>query len=236
MDNYPEPIIDDGVQCIDMIYLRRSMRRKTALGQIQSSCPYIVWAGEGELTENAIKYLLLANDRGSTFEHSERVTNKVKEIAGQYSLNDHQLVCAALLHDVSAVIKREDMLAHARRDGWILESCEVKHPIILHQKFSSILAQEWFNVENEEILSAISCHTTLNGSPSAYDLALFIADKLAWDQAETPPFKRQVEDALARSLEYAALVYINYAFEHGMVFDPHPDLLAARKYLERFCS
>ncbi len=236
LENYPEPIIDGGVQCIDMIYLRRSMHSATAIQQIQADCPYIVWTGKGASVEDAVWNLLLANHRLKTFEHSLKVMNTVKQIAQQYSLNEHELACAALLHDVSAIIKRQDMLTYARRNGWILETCEVKHPIILHQKFSSILAKEWFGIENEEVLQAISCHTTLNDAPSAYDLALFIADKLAWDQESMPPFKDEVEEALDRSLECAALAYIRYALNHGMILDPHPYLLATQKYMERSCG
>ena len=39
-----------------------------------------------------------------------------------------------------------------------------------------------FGIEDNEILSAIECHTTLKKNYSDIDLVLFVADKIKWDQ------------------------------------------------------
>ena len=45
-----------------------------------------------------------------------------------------------------------------------------------------------FGIEDNEILSAIECHTTLKKNYSDIDLVLFVADKIKWDQEGKPPY------------------------------------------------
>ncbi len=52
----------------------------------------------------------------------------------------------------------------------------------MHQRISKMIAEQEFSITDEQILSAIECNTTLKMNPFAYDMALFIADKPAWDQ------------------------------------------------------
>jgi HD superfamily phosphohydrolase YqeK len=64
------------------------------------------------------------------------------------------------------------------------------------------------------------------------DKVVFLADKIAWDQAGTPPYINQVTKALDKSLESAALAYINYLWEHRTQLRVvHPWLIEARQDL-----
>ena len=67
---------------------------------------------------------------------------------------------------------------------------ERKFPMIIHQKLSRVIAKEIFKVEDEEILNAICCHTTLRKHATKMDLVLFVADKIEWDQKDTTIFNR----------------------------------------------
>jgi HD superfamily phosphohydrolase YqeK len=94
------------------------------------------------------------------------------------------------------VVAPGDMLAYAMEKGWHIDEAENKYPFLLHQRISKTIAEQDFGVTDEQILSAVECHTTLKTNPSAYDMALFIADKLAWDQEGEAPFYSAVNDAL----------------------------------------
>lgn len=84
--------------------------------------------------------------------------------------------------------------------------------MIIHQKLSRVIAKEIFKVEDEEILNAICCHTTLRKHATKMDLVLFVADKIEWDQKDTTIFNRN-KKGLEKSLEKAAFVYISYLWE-----------------------
>jgi hypothetical protein len=61
-----------------------------------------------------------------------------------------------------------------------------------------------FGVADEGILSAVGCHTTLRAGASPLDKVVFVADKIAWDQAGPPPFLADLQAGLDRSRDHGA--------------------------------
>ena len=184
----------------------------------------------GDLTGDALA-LLEANGKPKTARHVCEVADENAAIAARFGLDEGSCRAAALLHDISAVIHRDDMLSWA--DGHGLSTCEAeqKHPFLLHQRLSRLIAEAHFGVADEAILSPIECHTTLRKDATPYDMALFIADKLAWDQEGTPPFYGAVRTALNCSLEAACLCYMDYMVDNGLLLCPHVDWTAAHSWL-----
>lgn len=186
----------------------------------------------GALYED-VKRLLIENGRPKTLEHVKDVADACARIAGQYGLDREACRAAGLLHDVGAVIRREDMSACARAHGFSLCEAEERYPFLLHQRISRVIAQTYFGVEDERILSAIECHTTLKKDASPGDMALFLADKLAWDQPGIPPYRDEVEEAVAKSLPQACLAYMDYTMNHGGLLYPHVWWTEAHEWLSR---
>ncbi len=179
-----------------------------------------------------IKNILLINGRSNTYIHVANVADRNALISKTYDLDHDKCVIAGLLHDISAVIRPEDMLKYAYENR--LEVCEAerKYPFLLHQRLSKICAVEYFNISDEEILSAIECHTTLKKCPSKYEMSLFIADKLAWDREGLPPFYEEVNAALDISLEAACYKYMEYMVENDMILCPHDNWIEAYEQLK----
>ncbi len=179
-----------------------------------------------------VKNILLINGKSKTYIHVANVADRNALISKTYDLDHDKCVIAGLLHDISAVIKPEDMLKYAYENR--LEVCEAerKYPFLLHQRLSKICAVEYFNISDEEILSAIECHTTLKKCPSKYEMSLFIADKLAWDREGLPPFYEEVNAALDISLEAACYKYMEYMVENDMILCPHDNWIEAYEQLK----
>lgn len=179
-----------------------------------------------------VKNILLINGKSKTYIHVANVADRNALISKTYDLDHDKCVIAGLLHDISAVIKPEDMLKYAYENR--LEVCEAerRYPFLLHQRLSKICAVEYFNISDEEILSAIECHTTLKKSPSKYEMSLFIADKLAWDRGGIPPFYEEVNAALDISLEAACYKYMEYMVENDMILCPHDNWIEAYEQLK----
>lgn len=90
------------------------------------------------------------------------------------------------------------------------------------------LAEELFGVSDAAVLSAIGCHTTLKPGASRLDMALFVADKLAWDQPGAPPYREAVLKGLDASLEAGAYAYIGYLLDNRSALKVvHPWMEAA---------
>ena len=174
---------------------------------------------------------MLVHGKEQIWQHSLAVEKTAEEIARQYQLDAAACRNAALCHDLGGILPAKEMLAQAFALGWYVDPAEEKYPFLLHQRFSAKICEETLRYTDERILSAVCCHTTLKAAPTSYDMALFIADKLAWDQEGLPPYDLPVRKALESSLEEACLVQIEYTLEHEMILMPHRWLKDALQWL-----
>ena len=185
----------------------------------------------GDLKADVQSLLELYAKPKRAFGHAKAVAEMNIKIAGQYNLDKNICETCGYLHDISAVISPNNMFMSATKNNWFIDEAEIKFPILLHQRVSKVIARDSFNITDERILSAIEHHTTLKANPSDYDMALFIADKLAWDQDGDAPFFAIVSDALKQSLEMASLAYMDYIVENKMILHPHRWFEEGRDFL-----
>ena len=175
--------------------------------------------------------LLLANGRPKTLAHVQAVSDECAALARRFQLDEGQCRLAGMLHDISAVIRPSDMLRWAEEHPLPLCEAERRHPFLLHQRLSAIVAREDFGVTDEAVLSAIACHTTLRAQASSIDMALFLADKIAWDQPGEPPYLDALSAALEQSMEAACLAYMKHTVESGRLLYPHTNWTRAMEWL-----
>jgi predicted HD superfamily hydrolase involved in NAD metabolism len=138
---------------------------------------------------------------------------------------------AGLLHDISAVIPNSVRLETAQCWGLAVLPEETACPMLLHQGLSAVMARILFGIDDPKVLSAIGCHTTLQAGASRLDKIVFVADKLAWDQAGLPPYLAGLQAALEHSLDEAALFYLEYLRDH-LAGPLHPWARAALAQLQ----
>jgi HD superfamily phosphohydrolase YqeK len=70
-----------------------------------------------------------------------------------------------------------------------------------------------FQITDEELLTALNCHTTLRAGASTLDKVLFMADKLSWTGQNALPCKDEILSALEENLDKAVLIYIQWVME-----------------------
>ncbi len=120
---------------------------------------------------------------------------------------------AGWLHDCSAVFPVAERVNVARSLDVLVLPEEEQFPMIIHQKLSKVLALHIFGITDEQVLSAVECHTTLKAHATRLDKVVFVADKIAWDQDGIPPYRAELLAALEQSLDHAAFVYLRYLWE-----------------------
>lgn len=176
--------------------------------------------------------LLIKYQQFVTAEHSLRVAEKAKNLAIKYGIDKSSAEIAGLLHDISGIYPNDTRLQVAQALGLNIFEEERVLPLILHQRISRVMAEELFNIHNDEILSAIGCHTTLKAKASKLDMVLFVADKIEWDKEGIPPYLSEIEKGLSVSLECGAFSYINYILDDSKSLKViHPWLIEAYKFL-----
>ncbi|CAJ1185084.1 hypothetical protein FD33_GL001755 [Companilactobacillus paralimentarius DSM 13238 = JCM 10415] len=163
----------------------------------------------------------------STFYHGQMVAKEAVSLSKEYH---EQLYQAGLLHDISAFIPKSERLLISEKLHIPVLKEEHQVPLLLHQKLSAYIAEKCFQIKDPIILNAIKCHTTLKKNFNNFDLIVFLADKIAWDQPGIPPYLEELNTALKVSYQEAALVYIDYLLSHNLLV-AHPWLLAAKKQL-----
>lgn len=163
----------------------------------------------------------------TTYQHGLAVADETQLLSKN---NQLQLYLAGLLHDISAFIPNNQRLNLAQQLQLPILPAEQQLPLLLHQKLSAYIAQTCFHITDANVIAAIECHTTLKGQFTDFELTLFLADKIAWDQPGTPPYLPELKQALATSKADATLVYLNYLRrKHLKVV--HPWLIAAYQTL-----
>jgi predicted HD superfamily hydrolase involved in NAD metabolism len=161
----------------------------------------------------AVSNLLSLKGFLKTIHHSHRVAEEAVRLAGRFGVDPHKAFQAGWLHDVSVVFLVDQRIDVARRLGVEILLAEEQNPILIHQKLSVVIAQQIFNIADPEVLSAIGCHTTLKPNAANLDKVLFVADKIAWDQAVNPPYLLEMANAALHNLDKAAFVYIRSLME-----------------------
>ncbi|MHB8064998.1 MAG: bis(5'-nucleosyl)-tetraphosphatase (symmetrical) YqeK [Ruminiclostridium sp.] len=132
------------------------------------------------------------------------INNEAKRLANRFNIDNASSMIAGYLHDVGRIFPDNQSIDIASELG--IQALDEEHTYagLLHQKISKVLAYELFGINDNNILNAIECHTTLKAGASDIDLILFIADKLSWDSLDSKPILDGILKGLEKSLEQGA--------------------------------
>ncbi|EJB2767632.1 bis(5'-nucleosyl)-tetraphosphatase (symmetrical) YqeK [Enterococcus faecalis] len=169
-----------------------------------------------QVLKNEIKQYLVSKNCEKTYYHCMEVGEYAYQLGEKYLTSPEKVSIAGYLHDISAIYPNNQRISVAQKYGIELNEAEMAFPMIIHQKISKSIAKMDFGIEDNEILSAIECHTTLKKNYSDIDLVLFVADKIKWDQEGKPPYLDGLLQALNCSLENAAYFYIDYILKYDI--------------------
>ena len=127
------------------------------------------------------KYLKkhLTKDR---YQHTLGVAYTAAALAMKYNMDitNANLVkrayLAGLLHDCAKCMSDEKKLHICDKNHLSYSSIEAEHPYLLHGKVGAHIAKKKFGIKDEDILQAITWHTTGRPNMSLLEKIIFIAD------------------------------------------------------------
>ncbi|MDQ0062874.1 bis(5'-nucleosyl)-tetraphosphatase (symmetrical) YqeK [Paenibacillus harenae] len=180
-----------------------------------------------------IKQFFEANNDLESLDHTYKVAGVALRVAERYEADSKKAVMAAFLHDISNVIPVSDMMVTAEKLGVAIMDEERTYARIVHQKLSRAMAAPLFGIEDEEILNAIECHTTLKAQSTLLDKVLFISDKMAWELPGEHPYLQDIKDKVNNDqLIEGILIYLDHLWDNRANMKlVHPWLIAAREEL-----
>ncbi|MUK87062.1 HD domain-containing protein [Ornithinibacillus sp. L9] len=109
------------------------------------------------------------------FEHTVRVADTALTLAGLYGESQKKVEIASIFHDYAKYRPLDEM------ERWITTSYLPKdllsyHHELWHGPVGSLLIDQEHGIKDEEIKSAVYCHTTGKANMSKLDMIVFVAD------------------------------------------------------------
>ncbi len=111
------------------------------------------------------------------YEHTLSVAYTAANLAAVHGADTEKALLAGMLHDCAKCMSHKKQVALCKKNHVKLSELEAaKDSPLLHAKAGSIVARETYGVTDEDILNAISYHTTGRPNMSLLEKIVFIAD------------------------------------------------------------
>lgn len=130
----------------------------------------------------------------SRFEHTLGVMYTCGALAMRYGYDLDKAMLAGLMHDCAKCMPNAKKLKMAEKNHLEISDLERKNPFMLHAKLGALLAKKKYDIDDEEILSAIRWHTTGRPNMTLLDKIVYVADYIEpkRDKAPNLPVIRQM--------------------------------------------
>jgi len=163
----------------------------------------------------------------SRYEHTIGVMYTAGCMAMAHGYDVKKAMLAGLLHDCAKCMSHEERLSLCNEYDISVTESELENKALLHAKAGAILAKIEYDITDEDILHAISVHTTGEPDMNLLDKIIYIADYIepGRDKAPNLEFVRKIAykdlDACMAQILYDTL---NYLQMRGGTIDPTTEL------------
>lgn len=120
------------------------------------------------------------------FEHTVGVMYTASALAMCHRVDLDKSLVAGLLHDCAKAIPSEKKIKLCEKYDIPISHSERENPGLLHAKLGAYLAKKKYDIEDEEILDAITYHTTGRPGMSPLEKIIYIADYIEPNRNAAP--------------------------------------------------
>lgn len=162
--------------------------------------------------------------------HTYGVAKTAIELAKQYDCDVYKAELAALLHDLYRSIPVSVLNYHVKHLE--LDKKYIDNPNLSHGKIAAEMIQRDFGITDQDVINAVSYHTTGRANMSLLEKVIYIADAI--EPNRNYPGVNDLREAVKEDLDKAILLSlkrtINYVTSEGNYLDE--DTIQAKQYLE----
>lgn len=133
-----------------------------------------------------MKEIVKENLDAIRYEHTMGVMYTAAAMTMRYDVDLQKALVAGLLHDCAKCISTNEKISLCEEHGIIISESERKNPSLLHAKLGAFFAEEKYGVKENDILEAITYHTTGRPKMTLLDKIVFIADYIEPNRAQAP--------------------------------------------------
>ena len=156
------------------------------------------------------------------FIHTLGVAYTASALAMAYGEDFKRAYLAGLLHDCAKCHTNLEFITLCEEYGIPITESEYKNPFLLHGKLGAYYAKHKYNVNDEEILSAITWHTTGKPDMTTLEKIIFISDYIEPHRRALPNISAIRKTAFADTDKAMVLIsgnILKYLEEEGSSID-----------------
>lgn len=181
--------------------------------------------------EEKITDYIKKNLKKSRFEHSIRVKDTAQKLAKQYGADIEKTTIAALVHDCAKYLSYEKLIKYSKKYGYLIDEIALANPSLLHSAAAAYIAKTEMDIKDQDILNAITYHTTGRKNMSLLEKIIYIADYI--EPGRDFPLVDMLREKTFNNLDEGLLFgldnTINYVIKRGELL--HRDTVDARNEL-----
>ncbi len=169
------------------------------------------------------------------FSHSIHVMESSRMLAEKYGEDVGKAGLAGLIHDCAKDLDKSSAFALCKKYEIIVDSIMQRQPEVLHGMIGAFLARDLFEVEDGDVLDAVSNHTMGCVNMDRLSSIVFIADYI--EEGRSYEGLDKIRKAAESSLEEAIVAGIDNTIEHVLKTGRflHPQIVLTRNWaLEQF--
>lgn len=173
------------------------------------------------MTEQKARRLAKKRLSAKRYQHTLNVRRMAVKLAKRWGADPEKAALAALLHDTAKELPREEMLQILNDNAIMTENAQNRPSPVWHGICAAILAQTQWGVEDEEVLSAIRCHTTGKPGMSLLDEIVFLADMTSAerDYPEVDYLRKLEKKDIHQAMREALEMNLHWLEESGKPVD-----------------
>lgn len=142
------------------------------------------------------------------FIHSLNVAKCSLTLAKKYGANEQKAYLAGILHDIMKNATYEEMLNEIKKANFTLTDVERNNHKLWHAIAGAAFIKNELNIKDEEIISAIYCHTTAKKNMTLLDKIIYVADFISEDR--TYNGIEEIRLAANENLEKAMIIGLQF--------------------------
>lgn len=116
------------------------------------------------------------------YRHSENVANCAAKISEIYGYDKDMAYLAGIVHDCAKYLSDEDVKFYVKKYDIKLDKLEKNSLALSHSIIGSYICKYEYNIENEDVISAVRFHTTGRENMSLLEKIIYMADLIEEDR------------------------------------------------------
>lgn len=127
----------------------------------------------------------------------------------------NKAILAGLLHDLAKSLPDHELINECKKHHIAISEIEYISPYLLHGKLGAFYAKEQFCIKDEDILNAITYHTTGRPKMSTLEKIIFVADYIEPNRRQDQiPHLSKIRETAFSDLDRSLLLILSNTIEY----------------------